>query len=108
MPRTTTGRRELAFTTMGGAYNRVAEDATAFAHRSERFLLQHIAAADDPWVDESWAIAHADGSGRVYPNFPDLALENWAAAYHGGNHPRLAAVKRAYDPHRLLDFPQAV
>ncbi len=105
---TTTGRRELAFTTMGGAYNRVSEDATAFAHRGERFLLQHIAAAADPWVDDSWATARTDGSGRVYPNFPDLALEDWAAAYHGRNHPRLAAVKQAYDPHRLFDFPQAV
>jgi FAD/FMN-containing dehydrogenase len=103
-----TGRRELAYTAMGGAYNRVAEDVTAFAHRSERFLLQHIAPADDPWVDDSWAVAHADGSGRVYPNFPDLALDDWGAAYHGGNHPRLVAVKRAYDPHRVLDFPQAV
>jgi hypothetical protein len=65
---------------MGGAYNRVTEDVPAFAHRNERFLLQHIAAADDPWVDDSWAIAHADGSGRVYPNFPDLALDDWAAA----------------------------
>ena len=35
----TRGRRQLAFTAMGGAYNRVAEDATAFAHRGERFLL---------------------------------------------------------------------
>ena len=105
---TTTGRRELAFTAMGGAYNRIAEDVTAFAHRRERFQLQHIAVADDPWVDDSWATAHADGSGRVYSNFPDLALEDWATAYHGGNHRRLAAVKQAYDPHRLLDFPQAV
>jgi FAD/FMN-containing dehydrogenase len=103
-----TGRRELAFTTMGGAYNRVAADATAFAHRSERFMLQHIAAADDPWVDASWATAHADGSGGVYPNFPDPALDDWAAAYHAGNHTRLTAVKGTYDPHRLLDFPQAI
>ena len=59
---------------MGGAYNRVAEDATAFAHRGERFLLEHVADAADPWVDRSWTTAHADGSGRVYPNFPDPAL----------------------------------
>ena len=104
----TTGRREITFTAMGGAYNRVAEDATAFAHRSERFLLEHIAEAADPWVDGSWATAHADGSGRVYPNFPDPALDDWAAAYHAGNHPRLAAVKNAYDPHRFFDFPQAI
>ena len=99
---------ELAFTAMGGAYSRVREDATAFAHRHERFLLQHIAAADDPWLDDSWVTAHADGSGRVYPNFPDLALEDWAAAYHADNYLRLSAMKRVYDPHRLLDFPQAI
>jgi FAD/FMN-containing dehydrogenase len=104
----TTGRRQLAFTAMGGAYNRVAEDATAFAHRSERFLLDHIADAADPWIDRSWATARADGSGRVYPNFPDPALGDWAAAYHAGNYPRLAAVKNAYDPHRFFDFPQAI
>lgn len=104
----TTGRRQIALTAMGGAYNRVAEDATAFAHRGERFLAEHVAEAADPWVDGSWATAHADGSGRVYPNFPDPALDDWALAYHAGNHPRLAAVKRAYDPHRFFDFPQAI
>ncbi|WP_020393270.1 FAD-binding oxidoreductase [Kribbella catacumbae] len=101
-------RRELTFTAMAGAYNRVAENATAFAHRSERFLLEHLAEAADPWVDASWATAHADGSGHVYPNFPDPALDDWAAAYHAGNHPRLIAVKNAYDPHRFFDFPQAL
>lgn len=107
MPRTA-GRRQISFTTMGGAYNRVAQDATAFAHRGERFLLEHIAEAGDPWLDSSWATAHADGSGRVYPNFPDPALDDWAGAYHAGNHPRLAAVKKTYDPRRFFDFPQAI
>jgi FAD binding domain/Berberine and berberine like len=104
----TMSRRQLTFTPMGGAYNAVAEDGTAFAHRSERFLLEHIAGPDDPWVDRSRATAHADGSGRVYPNFPDPALDDWAAAYHAGNYPRLAAVKKAYDPQRFLDFRQAI
>jgi FAD/FMN-containing dehydrogenase len=104
----TIGRREITFTAMGGAYNRVAEAATAFAHRSERFLLEHIAETADPWVDGSWATAHADGSGRVYPNFPDSALDDWAVTYHAGNYPRLRAVKNAYDPHRFFDFPQAI
>jgi hypothetical protein len=101
-------RRQLTFTAMSGSYNAVAEDATAFAHRGERFLLEHIADAADPWVDRSWATAHVDGSGRVYPNFPDLALDDWAVAYHAGNRTRLASVKRAYDPQRLFDFPQAI
>jgi len=102
------GRRRLTLTAMGGAYNRVTADATAFAHRGERFLLEHIADPADPWVDRSWATAHADGSGHVYPNFPDPRLDDWPAAYHAGNYPRLAAVKNAYDPHRFFDFPQAI
>jgi FAD/FMN-containing dehydrogenase len=104
----TVGRRRLTFTAMGGAYNRVAEDATAFAHRGESFLLEHVADATDPWVDLSWAAAHVDGSGHVYPNFPDPALEDWAVGYHAGNYSRLAEVKNAYDPHRFFDFPQAI
>ena len=102
------GPRLLTFTAIGGAYNRVAADATAFAHRGERFLLEHVAGAADPWVDRSWATAHADGSGRVYPNFPDPALDDWAGAYHADNYVRLAAVKNAYDPDRFFDFPQAI
>jgi FAD/FMN-containing dehydrogenase len=101
-------RRQLTFTAMGGAYNRTAESATAFAHRSERYLLEHIAEAPDTWIDRSWAIAHADGSGRIYPNFPDTQLDNPATAYHAGNYPRLTAVKNTYDPHRFFDFPQSI
>ncbi|WP_199785941.1 MULTISPECIES: FAD-binding oxidoreductase [Actinomycetes] len=103
-----TGNRRLAFTAMGGAYNRVAEEATAFAHRGERFLLEEVGDLGDPWVDDAWTTAHAEGSGRVYPNFPDLALENPHRAYHAGNLPRLAAVKKSCDPHRVFDFPQAL
>ena len=106
----TSGRRELNFTPMGGAYNRVPAGATAFVHRAERFLLEHVGSGDAaaPWVERSWAIAHRHGSGRVYPNFPDPQLTDWAEAYHGPNHARLAAVKRRYDPGRLFRFPQSL
>jgi len=105
---TTTARRQLTFTPMGGAYNRRAEAETAFAHRHERFLLEHVGAPPDPWVDRSWATAHADGSGHVYPNFPDPQLADWATAYHAGNHARLTEVKAAYDPGHLFHFPQSL
>jgi len=95
------GTGRLAFTAMGGAYNRIAATATAFAHRNQRFLLETA-------NDRSWTLAHADGSGRVYPNFPDLSLADGPAAYHGENLARLRAVKQAYDPERFFAFPQAV
>ena len=83
--------RELDFTPWGGAYNRTHPDATAFVHRSERFLLKHAAAvnpaeaagqkeAANAWVTRSWACVHPHGSGGVFPNFVDPDLENWTAA----------------------------
>lgn len=104
--------RELNFTAMGGAYNRVPADATAFVHRGERFMLEHVvSAANEPdagWARRSWALVHPWGSGRVYPNFPDPDLTDPAEAYHGGNYARLARVKQRYDPQRLLRFPQSI
>ena len=100
--------RHLTFTALGGAYNRMAADATAYAHRTQRFLLDHLADDTDAWVDRSWSIAHPHGSGRVYPNFPDPELPDPGQAYHGGNLARLRAVKHHYDPSQLFSFPQAV
>lgn len=100
--------RRLSFTAMGGAYNRMLTGDTAFAHRRTRFLLEHVGDPADPWIDESWRTAHAAGTGRVYPNFPDPLLEDPLTAYHGDNADRLSAVKQRYDPHRFFDFPQAV
>jgi FAD/FMN-containing dehydrogenase len=106
--------RELNFTAMGGAYNRVAPDATAFVHREERFIVEHAlvvrgeAAQVTRWVDRSYDCVHAWGSGRVYPNFPDPGLTNWAQAYHGGNYERLLQVKQTYDPERLFRFHQSL
>ena len=107
--------RELNFTPMGGAYNRVAAEATAFAHREERFLLEHVlvvtpeaTAGAREWVKRSWATAHPWGSWRVYPNFPDPELAGWTEAYHGGNYERLVRVKRAYDPDGVFRFAQSL
>jgi FAD/FMN-containing dehydrogenase len=107
--------RELNLTPSGGAYNRVPADTTAFAHRDERYLIEHVLIADPDapavgreWVTRSWATVHPWGSGRVYPNFPDPDLANWAEAYHGGNYERLQRVKRTYDPDRVFRFEQSL
>jgi FAD/FMN-containing dehydrogenase len=101
--------REVNFLPMGGAYNQVSVTATAFAHRDQRFLVEHLATVDlqapaaeqaaaKSWVFASWAAVHPWASGRVYPNFPDLGLPDWADAYWGQNLQRLRGVKRRYDP----------
>ena len=111
--------RELDFTPWAGAYNRVPAGATAFAHREERFLLLHVAVVepDAPaaerdaardWLARSWASVHPWGTGRVYPNFPDPDLEDWARAYHGTNFERLARVKARYDPDGFFRFHQSI
>jgi FAD/FMN-containing dehydrogenase len=97
---------ELDFSPWGGAYNRVVPDATAFVHRRERFLLKQT--GDREWLERSYAIAHAHGSGGVYPNFPDPELEDAERAYHGANLERLRRVKAAYDPEDVFRFPQSI
>jgi FAD/FMN-containing dehydrogenase len=105
--------RELDFMPWGGAYNRVRPDATAFVHRSERFLLKHAAVVDpaaaagqkeaaNAWVARSWACVHPHGSGGVFPNFVDPDLEDWTAAAYGANAGRLSRVKATYDPAGLF------
>ena len=101
--------RELDFMPWGGAYNRVAADATAFVHRDEMFQLKHSSAVrpavparakDDAlaFVRRSWEAVHPWGSGGVFPAFPDRDLATPAEAYYGSNLPRLRATKARYDP----------
>jgi FAD/FMN-containing dehydrogenase len=110
--------REVSFLPWGGAYNRVRADATAFAHRSELFLIQHLATIDPgaaqaesaarDWLAQSWALVHPSGSGGVYPNFPDPDLQNWGHAYYGANYRRLLRVKAQYDPGNFFRFHQSL
>jgi FAD/FMN-containing dehydrogenase len=111
--------REVDFLPWGGAYNRVPADATAFAHRSERFLVQHLVQVDADaapaeraaaldWMGRSWTLVHPWGSGGVYPNFPDPDLQDWAHAYYGTNYDRLRRVKAAYDPDGFFRFQQSL
>jgi FAD/FMN-containing dehydrogenase len=111
--------REVSFLPWGGAYNRVPVGATAFAHRAELFLVQHLAdikpgasraasgAARD-WLARSWELVHPSGSGGVYPNFPDPDLPDWGHAYYGANYDRLLRVKARYDPGNFFRFHQSL
>jgi FAD/FMN-containing dehydrogenase len=88
----------LEFVPMGGAYNGVPADATAFVHRTDRFLLK--AGGTERWAREAWELARPDGTGRAYQGCPDPVLGE--AAYLGDNLERLHRVQRHYDPDGVL------
>jgi FAD/FMN-containing dehydrogenase len=107
--------RELDCMPLSGAYNRVPADATAFPHRSARFLLKHAvvfdpgASTDEKeaarrWLTRSWESVHPWGTGGVYVNFPEPDLRRPGTAYYGGNYERLLTVKRRYDPDDVFGF----
>jgi FAD/FMN-containing dehydrogenase len=111
--------REVAFMPWGGAYNRVGSNATAFPHRNERFLVQHLLETDPDlskaegeaarsWLQRSWALLHPSGSGGVYPNFPDSDLSDSGHAYYRENYDRLLDVKATYDPDNVFNFQQSL
>jgi FAD/FMN-containing dehydrogenase len=111
--------RSLGLAPWGGAYRRRSPQATAFPHRQQLFVLEHLSSvgpgassqdkrAAHQWVRRSWASVHPWGSGRVYPNFPDPELDDWGWAYYGENYPRLRQVKARYDPDNLFRFQQSL
>jgi FAD/FMN-containing dehydrogenase len=117
----TGGYCDLRFFQTGGAMNRVAPAATAFAHRDSIWLMV-VGLYWDGKDDASPAVmrrahdwqngfyqAMLPYTGRgAYVNFPDPSLADWRRAYYGGNLDRLAAVKAAVDPTNVFQFPQAV
>jgi FAD/FMN-containing dehydrogenase len=101
---------------LGGAMARVPSDATAYAHRSSRIMV-NVAAfyngpADKP-VREDWvtklAAALDQGDCAAYVNFlADEGEGRVRAAYPGATWDRLAAIKARYDPANLFRLNQNV
>ena len=100
----------------GGAVNRVAPTATAFVHRRTLFSCQYFSAwsssADDAtsraWIKGLRESMRPFASGAAYQNYIDPTRVDWQRAYYGANLRRLVAVKRKYDPHHILRFPQGI
>ncbi|HSK26946.1 MAG TPA: FAD-binding oxidoreductase [Jiangellales bacterium] len=94
---------------LGGAMARVPADATAFAHRDRRLMVNVAALYEDPAerpAHEAWVRALsaelADGPG-AYVNFlGDDGAARIHEAYPGDTWDRLVAVKRRYDPGNLF------
>jgi FAD/FMN-containing dehydrogenase len=101
----------------GGAINRIAGDATAFAHRADtQFCIQYFSewsSAGDTetrlrGLRELYAAMRPYVSGGAYVNYCDLDLGDWAQAYWGSNLPRLRQIKSAFDPDNVFRHAQSV
>jgi FAD/FMN-containing dehydrogenase len=101
---------------MGGAMRRVPVDATAFAHRKSRIMVNLAAlyqATEEKPVHEAWAENFAaalpqDDQG-VYINFLGVEGESrLRAAYPGATWERLAGIKARYDPDNLFRLNQNI
>ena len=101
---------------MHGVASRVAPSATAFPHRAEQYdflILSQWSDATDSDRNVQWTKAlfeamqpHLEESVYVN-NLGDEGPERVRAAY-GENYPRLAAVKRTYDPDNLFRANQNI
>jgi FAD/FMN-containing dehydrogenase len=95
---------------LGGAMARVPVDATAFAHRRSRIMVNVAAFYNGPedrpvraaWVAD-FAAALDQGDSGAYVNFlTEEGAEHVRAAYPGSTWDRLAAIKARYDPTNLF------
>jgi FAD/FMN-containing dehydrogenase len=101
---------------LGGAMARVPADATAFAHRASRIMVNVAAfyeGADDQKVREAWVRQFANDLEQedkgAYVNFVgDEGEERIRAAYPGATWDRLQAIKHRYDPTNLFRLNQNV
>jgi FAD/FMN-containing dehydrogenase len=101
---------------LGGAMARVPADATAFAHRQSRIMVNVAAIYERPEervVHEAWvnglAAALRQGDTGAYVGFlGDEGTERVRAAYPGPTWERLAAIKARYDPDNLFRLNQNI
>jgi FAD/FMN-containing dehydrogenase len=101
---------------LGGAASRVAADATAYAHRASRIMVNVAAFYTTPedqrkqtgWV-ERFAGVLKQGDSGAYVNFLGAESEERVkAAYPGGTWDRLRRVKAKVDPGNLFRLNQNV
>ena len=101
---------------LGGAMSRVPADATAFAHRQSKIMVNVAALYEKPeekarheeWVAD-FASALLQSDKGAYVNFlSDEGEERIRAAYPGSTWDRLAAIKARYDPTNLFRLNQNI
>jgi FAD/FMN-containing dehydrogenase len=101
---------------LGGAMARVPTEATAFAHRRSRIMVNVAAFYEGPadravreaWVGDFAAALHQGDAGAYVGFLGDEGEARVRAAYPGPTWDRLAAIKARYDPTNLFRLNQNI
>jgi FAD/FMN-containing dehydrogenase len=101
----------------GGAIAEVASDATAFAHRTQKYFVSAISVWEpgdegapgyEAWNDELWSQIRPEGNG-VYVNFlQNEEPERINEAYPASTLRRLREIKTKYDPRNVFRYNQNI
>jgi protein gp37 len=101
---------------LGGAMARVPADATAFAHRRSKIMVNLAAFYNGPddqvvrqrWVEEFAAALRQADQGAYVGFLGDEGQTRVHQAYPGATWKRLVAVKARYDPTNLFRLNQNI
>jgi len=101
---------------INGACHRVAPDATAFSHRDANFATVIAGMWPDPadnpariaWVRDYYAATAPHSKPGGYVNFMAGDDQERVRANYGANYPRLAEIKRRYDPDNVFHLNQNI
>jgi FAD/FMN-containing dehydrogenase len=113
MPSITSG---VGLQRMGGAASRVAPSATAFAQRAEQYDFLITSQWPDPrdsapnlqWTRAFFAAMQPHLESAAYVNNLGVEGQERVRAAYGDNYPRLAELKRTYDPSNVFRLNQNI
>jgi FAD/FMN-containing dehydrogenase len=107
---------EIFIGLIAGAPNRIAPNATAYAPRDAKFVLnvhgRWDEAKDDQkciaWARDFFKASAPYASGGAYVNFMTDEEGDRVAAAYGSNYERLVEIKRRYDPENIFHLNQNI
>jgi FAD/FMN-containing dehydrogenase len=108
---------EVLIQPLGGAYARVAPDATALAHRDAPWMYHALAQWTDPadtpvnrsWTDRLVAAMAPHSRRATHPNHVSSDRQERVRSFYGDEtYARLVAVKDRWDPHNVFNHNQNI
>ncbi len=101
---------------LGGAVSRVPNEATAYAHRQRKFMINIAALVENPeqvsahadWIERFEAALQRGPEGAYVGFVGDEGKARIRVAYPGKTWDRLVDVKRRYDPDNVFRLNQNV